>query len=65
MNSKEVSITKEMIINYLNTDINIESLNDIFEISAGNKDVLKSHIKALINIFTKALEEIENEDSKE
>ena len=38
----------------------IEGLSDIWFIKNNNDEVLLSHLKALVKIFTKAIEEIEH-----
>ena len=50
----------EVAINFVKTilkeNINPDSLNDLYEISLGNKDVLLGHLKAINNIIMKAIE---------
>ncbi len=59
--SREIEIVKEIIITYLNKNINLESANELYDITHGDKQVLYSHIKALSNIFAKAKEQLEKE----
>ena len=40
-----------------------EGLHEIFEIQNGNKKIIIEHIKAIKNIMSKALEELEGSDS--
>lgn len=50
----------EVAINFVKTilkeNINPDSLNDLYEISLGNKDVLLNHLRAIDNIIVKAIE---------
>lgn len=36
-----------------------EGMCELFEIQQGNKEVIKQHLKAITNIMSKALEELE------
>lgn len=54
-------IAKTVICNHLNTGMNIESVNAVYEIKNGNKEILLEHVKALRNIFDMAVKEIEKE----
>ena len=55
----ELEVATNVIRTYLSKNINIESLNDLYEINIGNKKILKSHIDALKNIFEKASMELD------
>lgn len=57
----ELDVAKYMIISYLNTNINGDSLSALFAIQQGDKEELLEHIKALIPIFIKAKEQLEKE----
>ena len=50
----------EVAINFVKTilkeNINLHSLNDLCEISQGNKDVLLNHLRAIDKIIVKAIE---------
>ena len=57
----ELDVAKYMIISYLNTNINGDSLSALFAIQQGDKEELLEHIKALIPIFIKAKNQLEKE----
>lgn len=59
--NKELDVAKRIIINHLNMNLNIDSLNVLYEINNDNKELLLSHIDAVINIFKKAKEQLEEE----
>lgn len=59
--NKELDVAKRIIINHLNMNLNIDSLNVLYEIDNDNKELLLSHIDAVINIFKKAKEQLEEE----
>lgn len=59
--NKELDVAKSIIRNHLNTNLNIDSLNSICEIDNGNKELLLAHIEAIISIFKKAKEQLEEE----
>ena len=59
--NKELDVAKRIIINHLNTNLNIDSLYALYEIEHGDKEMLLSHIDAVINIFKKAKEQLEEE----
>lgn len=44
--NKELDVAKSIIINHLNTNLSMESLDNLYEITHGNKKVLLAHIKA-------------------
>lgn len=66
---KYVEIAKNIVINNLSGgEPTLYVINDIFEISTGNNDVLLEHLQALKNIFEKAIDEltvIKNERKKD
>lgn len=51
-----VEIATNFVKTILEKNINMYSLNDLYEISQGNKDVLLGHLKAINNIIMKAIE---------
>lgn len=51
-----VEIATNFVKTILEKNINMYSLNDLYEISLGNKDVLLDHLKAINNIIMKAIE---------
>jgi hypothetical protein len=57
--NKELDVAKSIIRNHLNTNLNIDSLDAIYEIDNDNKELLLAHVDALINIFKKAKEQLE------
>ena len=57
----ELDVAKHMIISYLNTNINGDSLSALFAIQQGDKEELLEHIKALIPIFIEAKNQLEKE----
>lgn len=57
--NKELDVAKSIIRNHLNTNLNIDSLNVLYEIDNGNKEILLAHIDAVISIFKKAKEQLE------
>lgn len=59
--NKELNVAKSIIRNHLHTNLNIDSLNALYEIEHGDKEMLLSHIDAVINIFKKAKEQLEEE----
>lgn len=59
--NKELNVAKSIIRNHLNTNLNIDSLNSIYEIDNGNKEILLAYIDAVISIFKKAKEQLEEE----
>lgn len=61
-----VATAKSIILSVLQDGIpTIDTINSIYEIKNGNKGELKEHIKAIKNIMSKALKEIEGSDSNE
>ena len=63
--NKELNVAKSIIRNHLNTNLNIDSLNSIYEIDNGNKEILLAYIDAVISIFKKAKEQLEEEMKNE
>ena len=61
--SDYVLVARDMIIKILSNydEPTIDGLHDLFEIQTGSKQVLIEHLKAIHNIFGKALEELEGE----
>lgn len=57
--NKELDVAKSIIRNHLNTNLNIDSLNVLYEIDNDNKELLLAQIDAVINIFKKAKEQLE------
>lgn len=53
---KIVEVATNFVKTILEKNINMYSLNDLYEISLGNKDVLLGHLKAINNIIMKAIE---------
>ena len=59
--NKELNVAKSIIRNHLYTNLNIDSLNALYEIDNGNKELLLAHIEAIISIFKNAKEQLEEE----
>lgn len=59
--NKELDVVKSIIRNHLHTNLNIDSLNALYEIDNDNKELLLAHIDAVISIFKKAKEQLEEE----
>lgn len=59
--NKELDVAKRIIINHLHTNLNIDYLNALYEIDNDNKELLLAHVEAVINIFKKAKEQLEEE----
>lgn len=59
--NKELDIAKNIIRNHLHTNLNINSLDALYEIDNDNKELLLAHVDAVINIFKKAKEQLEEE----
>lgn len=57
----ELELAKRIIVTYLSSNINVESLNALHEIQHGNKKELKEHIDTLKDIFEVASKELEKE----
>ena len=60
---RNTEIAKAIINAYIgqNGDFTAEGLFTLYEIQNGNNELLLEHVKALKNIFEKAIEEIEND----
>lgn len=61
--SREVQVAMHFLELILqnNGDITAEAISDLFEIYAGNKQVIVDHLKAISKIINKAVEELEGE----
>lgn len=59
---RELELSKEIITSYLNKNITLYGLNDLYEINDGNEKLLLEHLKALVNIFQKAIDYLEKSD---
>ena len=59
--NKELYVAESIIRNHLNTNLNIDSLNVLYEIDNDNKELLLAYVDAVINIFKKAKEQLEEE----
>ena len=57
-----VEISKRFVIAILNQNINIESVNELYEINSGNTKLLLKHLKAITNIMNKAIKELERKE---
>lgn len=57
----ELNVAKNMIISYLNNKLNADSLSALLAIQKGDKEELLEHLNALIPIFIKAKEQLEEE----
>lgn len=59
--NRDLEVAKAIILAYLSSNINYDSVNDIFEINSNNKKVLLEHITAVKNIFTTAEGQLKKE----
>lgn len=59
MRNKEIA--KAVITSYLSNKLSFESLGTVYEIQNGDDELLLEHVKALKNIFERAIKEIEGE----
>ena len=60
-----VESAKSIILSVLQDGIpTIDVINSVYEIKNGNKGELKEHIKAIKNIMSKALKELESGDKE-
>ena len=61
--SKEVAFAKHCVITILNNggQPTAEGIKEVFNIQFGGTDVLLEHIKALDEVFQKAIKELEEE----
>lgn len=57
-------IAKDVVINNLGAGGTPEGLSDIYDIKAGDDELLLRHLKALRNIFDKAIKEMIAERKK-
>ena len=64
--NKYVEISKKFVCTILsnNAEPTTDGLAEILEIRMGNEELLLEHIKAINNIFNKAIEELERSDNK-
>lgn len=60
----ELEFTKNFIITYLSQDQTPDAIYDIYKIRSGNNKLLLEHITAIINIFTKAKEQLEGDKNE-
>lgn len=51
-----VEVATNFVKTILKENIDLYSLNDLYEISRGNKDVLLNHLRAIDKIIVKAIE---------
>ncbi len=63
MRRTDLEIAKDIIVTYLSKSINIDSANAIYKINGGDKVELLEHIKAIANIFKRAIEELKEEEN--
>lgn len=54
-------IASAVIKSYLGTGLSSRGLSTIYEINMGNNELLLEHVKALKNIFERAIKEMEDE----
>lgn len=60
-----VEVATNFVVSILNKNQNIDSLNAIYEIKQGNKEMLLEHLKAIDSIVGNAIEIIGNTDESE
>lgn len=60
-----VETAKRFVIVILNQNINIESVNELYEINSGNTKLLLEHIKAITSIMNQAIKELESKEVSE
>lgn len=60
--SDYVKVSVDMLKKILNSyeEPTADTIYELYEISNGNKEVILEHLKAISNIFIKAIEELEN-----
>lgn len=65
--SREVQVAMHFLELILqnNGNITADAVRDLFEIHAGNKQVIVDHLKAISKIINKAVEELEGDDLSE
>lgn len=61
---KELQLAELIVCIYLERTISPVNFNELYEIRHDNKLVLKEHLEALNNIFTKALKQLDEEMKK-
>ena len=61
----KIELSKEIICAFLEKNISLNNLNELYEIKSGNKKILLEHLKALSNIFRGAIEELEKSENNE
>lgn len=61
----KIELSKEIICAFLEKNINLSNLNELYEIKSGNKKILLEHLKALSNIFRETIEELEKSENNE
>ena len=64
--SDYVYVARDMVIKILSNheEPTAEGIYDLFEIQSGSKDLLLKHMKAINNILSKAIEELEGKDKE-
>lgn len=62
--SDYVYVARDMVIKILSNheEPTAEGIYELLEIQSGSKDVLLKHMKAISNILSKAIEELEGKD---
>ena len=60
-----IEVATNFIVSILKQNLNADSLNAIYEIKQGNKEMLLEHLKAIDSIVGNAIEIIENKDGSE
>ena len=63
--NKYIEISKRFVIAILNQNINIESVNELYEINHGNTKLLLKHLKAITSIMNQAIKELESKEVSE
>ncbi len=61
----KIELSKEIICAFLEKNISLNNLNELYEIKSGNKKLLLEHLKALSNIFRETIEELEKSENNE
>lgn len=64
--SDYVYVARDMVIKILSNheEPTAESFYELFEIQTGSKEELLKHLKAIYNIFGKAIDELEGEENE-
>lgn len=60
-----VETAKRFVIVILNQNINIESVNELYEINHGNTKLLLKHLKAITSIMNHAIKKLESKEVSE